>query len=350
MENQQAWTYRQAGVDIKRGQEAVNLFKPLAAQTMRPEVLGTWGGFASFFALDVEKYQQPVLVSGTDGVGTKLALAQQLNKHDSIGIDCVAMCVNDILVTGAQPLFFLDYIAVGKLEPKQVAAIVKGIALGCREAGCALIGGETAEMPGFYAPGKYDLAGFVVGVVEKEKIISGANIKPGDLVLGLASNGLHSNGFSLVRKIFLDVQGRSLEEYLPELGCTLGEELLKPTRIYVNLINSILERFTIKGMAHITGGGLVENIPRILPPNCQVEIKSNSWPWPPIFKLLAEGGNLATEELLNTFNLGIGYVLILEEAQARNLQAWLKEQGEVAYLLGEVTQGSGGLILRGEVK
>lgn len=349
MEPKQKWTYRQAGVDIEQGNATVKLLKPLLAQTKRPEVLGSIGGFGSFFALDLEKYEQPVLVSGTDGVGTKLLIAQQMGTQTTIGLDCVAMCVNDILVSGAEPLFFLDYIAVGKLEPQQVVEIVEGIAAGCQQAGCALIGGETAEMPGFYRPDEYDLAGFVVGVVEREKIIDGQKIVAGDVVVGLPATGLHSNGYSLARKIFFDVYQWSLEQYVPELGRTLGQELLQPTRIYVPLVREIIKNFSIKGMAHITGGGLLENIPRILPANCHVEIAEGAWPILPVFNLLATGGSIKTQEMLRTFNLGIGFVLVLEAAQGRQLLEWLQEKGEKAYLLGEVVSGSPGVTLRGLV-
>jgi phosphoribosylformylglycinamidine cyclo-ligase len=347
MEPKQKWTYREAGVDIDRGNEAVELFKPLVAQTMRKEVLGTLGGFGSFFALDLEKYKQPVLVSGTDGVGTKLAVAHKMRKHDTIGIDCVAMCVNDVLVSGAEPLFFLDYLAVGKLEPQQVAEIVKGITEGCLQAGCTLIGGETAEMPGFYRPGEYDVAGFVVGAVEREKIIDGQKIRPGDVIVGLPSTGLHSNGFSLARKIFFEIYDWSPEMFVEELGCTLGEELLKPTRIYVQLVQQILQKFSIKGMAHITGGGLLENPPRILPSTCHLEITYGSWSVPVVFKLLAQGGQIETLEMLRTFNMGIGFVLILDAESGPKLVKWLKEMGEEAYLIGQVVAGSPGVTIRG---
>ncbi|MGI6587376.1 MAG: phosphoribosylformylglycinamidine cyclo-ligase [Peptococcia bacterium] len=347
MEPKQKWTYREAGVDIDRGNEAVELFKPLVAQTIRKEVLGTLGGFGSFFALDLKKYKQPVLVSGTDGVGTKLAVAHKTRKHDTIGIDCVAMCVNDILVSGAEPLFFLDYLAVGKLEPQQVAEVVKGITEGCLQAGCTLIGGETAEMPGFYRPGEYDVAGFVVGAVEREKIIDGQTIMPGDVIVGLPSTGLHSNGFSLARKIFFEVYDWSPEMFVKEFGCTLGEELLKPTRIYVQLVQQILQKFSIKGMAHITGGGLLENPPRILPFTCHLEITYGSWPVPTVFKLLAQGGQIETLEMLRTFNMGIGFALILDTESGPKLVKWLKEMGEEAYVIGQVVAGSPGVTIRG---
>ncbi len=347
MEAKQSWTYREAGVDIDQGNKAVELIKPIVAKTMRPEVLGGIGGFGSLFALDIGKYQQPVLVSGTDGVGTKLAMAHKIGKHDTIGIDCVAMCVNDVLVLGAEPLFFLDYLAVGKLDPEQVAAIVTGIAEGCQQAGCALIGGETAEMPGFYRPGEYDVAGFTVGIVDRDKIIDGQTIRPGDVLVGLPSNGLHSNGFSLARKIFFEVYGWDPEKYVSELGCTLGEELLKSTRIYVKLVQQIMQKFTIKGMAHITGGGLMENLPRILPPDCHLEVEYGSWPVPTVFDLLAQGGKIETLEMLRTFNMGIGFVLILDAESGNSLIKWLKQKGEEAYIIGQAVIGIPGVSVRG---
>ncbi|MDD4047973.1 MAG: phosphoribosylformylglycinamidine cyclo-ligase [Clostridia bacterium] len=340
-------TYGEAGVSIDRGNEAIEMYKPLIKGTMRKEVLGGLGGFGSLFELDMGKYSKPVLVSGTDGVGTKLAVAHRMGKHDSIGIDCVAMCVNDILVSGAEPLFFLDYLAVGKLEPQQVTSIVAGVAEGCNQAGCALVGGETAEMPGFYRPGEYDVAGFAVGVVDKDKIIDGHEIKPGDVIVGLPSNGLHSNGFSLVRKIFFDVCKWNPDKYIAELGGTLGEELLKPTRIYVKLIKEILKEFSIKGMAHITGGGLIENPPRILPPGTHLEIDFNSWNVAPIFKILAESGGVETSEMMRTFNMGIGYTLILNAESGFELIKWLKDKGEEAYLIGRVVDGEPGVTLKG---
>jgi len=347
MEVKQSWTYREAGVDIEQGTKAVELIKSIVTKTMRPEVLGGLGGFGSLFALDIGKYKQPVLVSGTDGVGTKLAVAHKIGKHDTIGIDCVAMCVNDVLVSGAEPLFFLDYLAVGKLEPEQVAAIVTGIAEGCRQAGCALTGGETAEMPGFYRPGEYDVAGFTVGIVDRDKIVDGQAIKPGDVLVGLPSNGLHSNGFSLIRKIFFEVYGWDTESYIPELGCTLGEELLRPTKIYVKLVQQIMQKHTIKGMAHITGGGLMENPPRVLPPGCHLDIKAGAWPIPAVFELLAQGGKIEPLEMLRTFNMGIGFVLILDAESGNGLIKWLKQMGEEVYLIGQVVAGNPGVSVRG---
>lgn len=340
-------TYQAAGVDIDKGNQAVELFKPLVAKTLRPEVMGGIGGFGGLFALDIKKYKEPILVSGTDGVGTKLAVAHRIGKHDSIGIDCVAMCTNDILVLGAEPLFFLDYLAVGKLEPQQVAEIVAGIAEGCLLSGCALIGGETAEMPGFYRPGEYDVAGFAVGVVDREKIIDGKDIEPGDILIGLPSSGLHSNGYSLARKIFFERLGWEPDKEVPELGCTLGEELLRPTRIYVKLVQEIMANFRIKGMAHITGGGLIENPPRILPRGCHILLEYGSWEVPPVFNLLAEKGGVEDLEMLRTFNMGIGYVLVAAPEEGKRIQKWLAGKGEKSYRIGQVVRGEPGVTVRG---
>lgn len=340
-------TYQEAGVDINQGNKTVELIKPLVARTFRKEVLGGLGGFGALFALDMEKYKHPVLVSGTDGVGTKLAVSQLINKHDTVGIDCVAMCVNDILVSGAEPLFFLDYLAIGKLEPEQAAALVAGVAEGCAQAGCALVGGETAEMPGFYKPGEYEIAGFAVGAVEKDEIIDGSSIKPGDVVLGLASSGLHSNGYSLARKVFFDIYGWKPEDYVEKLGCTLGEELLKPTRIYVKLIRELLQNFSVKGMAHITGGGLIENPPRVLPDGTHIEIEYGSWQIPPVFSLLAEGGPVETLEMLRTFNMGIGFIIISEEQETAKIKQWLENKGEAVSIIGKVVEGTPGVTMKG---
>lgn len=340
-------TYRQAGVDIGQGNRAVELIKPLVKSTYRKEVLGGLGGFGALFALDMDKYRHPVLVSGTDGVGTKLVVAQLMKKHNTVGIDCVAMCVNDILVSGAEPLFFLDYLACGKLEPEQVADVVAGIAEGCRQAGCALIGGETAEMPGFYKNGEYEIAGFAVGVVERDRIIDGQSIKPGDLVLGIASNGLHSNGYSLARRVFYDRYNWSSDHFVERLGCTLGEELLKPTRIYVGLITEALRHFEIKGMAHITGGGLLENPPRVLPPGTHLELEYGTWQVPQVFCLIEEGGPVDRMEMLRTFNMGIGFVLIQNPQETQKLQEWLAAKGEKASIIGRVVEGMPGVTVRG---
>lgn len=338
--------YRQAGVDIDAGNETVERIKPHVARTLRPEVLTSLGGFGGGFLLDGTKYKEPLLVSGTDGVGTKLKIAFALDKHDTIGIDAVAMCVNDILVMGAEPLFFLDYLATGKLNPAVAEQIVKGVADGCEQAGCALIGGETAEMPGMYAPGEYDLAGFAVGVVERSRVIDGHGVRPGDLLIGLASSGLHSNGYSLVRKVLLADRGYALEQTLPSLERPLGEELLTPTRIYVKSVRSLLAQYTIKAMAHITGGGFLENIPRVLPAGTGVDIFKDSWPVPPIFSLLQRDGDIAEEEMFRTFNMGIGLILIVPAEEAEAVAEAATALGEKAYLIGRVTEGKGRVMLR----
>ncbi len=332
-------TYRAAGVDLRAASRAVELIRGLAGATHRPGVLGEVGGFGGFFALDTARYRRPVLVAATDGVGTKLRIAQVLDRHDTVGIDLVAMCANDVLVHGAEPLFFLDYLAVGRLVPERVASIVAGIAEGCRMAGCALIGGETAEMPGFYGPEEYDLAGFVVGVVEREALVDGGRIRPGDAVVGLASAGLHSNGYSLARKALLEAAGYRLDDRVPALGCTLGEELLRPTRIYVRTVLPLLGRYDVRGMAHITGGGLPENIVRILPPGTRVLLRPGSWPEPPVFGLIREAGRVAEEEMRRVFNLGVGFVLVVPAAQAPDLVGELRGQGEGAWVIGEVVAG-----------
>lgn len=337
--------YKQAGVDIAAGNEAVERMKKHVKRTFRPEVLTGLGGFGGLFGLDKDKYMEPVLVSGTDGVGTKLKLAFQMDKHDTIGIDAVAMCVNDVVVTGAEPLFFLDYLATGKLVPEKIEAIVAGVAEGCTQAGCALIGGETAEMPSMYTDGEYDIAGFTVGIVDKSKIIDGSTIQPGDAVIGLASSGVHSNGFSLVRRLLLEQKGYRLEDKLPELeGRTLGETLLEPTRIYVKQVLKLLESVQVKGMAHITGGGFIENIPRVLPDGVNVEIKTGAWPVPPIFGLIQQDGNITDRDMYTTFNMGVGMVLIVPAEQAEQAVAVAGAQGEQAYVIGEVTAGGSRIV------
>ncbi|MGI6224789.1 MAG: phosphoribosylformylglycinamidine cyclo-ligase [Peptococcales bacterium] len=339
MFSKQGLSYSEAGVDIDKGNEAVELIKPIVKSTFRPEVLTDLGGFGGLFALDTKKYQEPILVSGTDGVGTKLKLAFLMNKHNTIGIDAVAMCVNDVLVSGAEPLFFLDYLAVGKLEPYTVKEIVEGVAEGCRQAGCALIGGETAEMPGFYPVGEYDLAGFVVGIVDKNHIIDGREIKPGDVILGLPSSGLHSNGFSLARKVFLEKAGLKLQEDISELGGKLGDVLLEPTRIYVQLIKQILANHKVKGLAHITGGGLTENIPRVLPDNCQGVINRGAWPILPVFNLLQKLGNISEKEMYRTFNMGMGMILVVDKNEASMVMELCKTLGEKIYQIGFIAAG-----------
>src|SRR5512137_1191214 len=298
-------TYKDAGVDIEAGNSFVRMIKPLVKSTFRPEVMAEIGGFGGLFSLNTAKYKNPVLVSGTDGVGTKLKLAFMADRHDTVGIDLVAMCVNDIVVQGAEPLFFLDYLATGKLDPAKAADIVKGIAAGCVQAGCALIGGETAEMPGFYAAGEYDIAGFTVGVVDRDNLIDGSSITVGDTLIGLASSGLHSNGYSLARKVIFERMGLKIDSILPGTGATVADELLTPTRIYVKSILNLLRDFTINGIAHITGGGLLENIPRVLPQGCKAVIRKGSWTVPTIFDIIRDAGNIEESEMNRTLNCGI---------------------------------------------
>lgn len=331
--------YKNAGVDIAAGNEAVERMKKHVKRTFRPEVMTDLGGFGALFGLNKDKYEEPVLVSGTDGVGTKLKIAFAMDRHDTIGIDAVAMCVNDIVVQGAEPLFFLDYLACDKVVPEKIEAIVAGIAEGCHQSGCALIGGETAEMPGMYAEGEYDIAGFTVGVVDKSKIINGASIAPGDTVIGIASSGVHSNGFSLVRKLLLEQSGYSLHDEIPELGGKLGDVLLTPTKIYVKPLLALLEKVNVKGMAHITGGGFIENIPRMLPANVNVDIRYGSWPVLPIFELMQNKGSIANRDMFTTFNMGIGLVLVVSEGDAQQALELLKASGEEAYIIGSVTPG-----------
>jgi phosphoribosylformylglycinamidine cyclo-ligase len=328
--------YQKAGVDIHLGNAFVDRIKPLIRQTFSPQVITDIGGFSGLFRLDVSSYSEPVLVSSTDGVGTKLKVAQQLGEHRSIGIDLVAMCVNDIIVQGAQPLFFLDYLATGRLDLETQMAIIEGIVKGCRQAGCALIGGETAEMPGMYPVGEYDLAGFVVGIVERIKIIDGTGIRPGDRIIGLASSGLHSNGYSLVRKIFFDDLRMNPKESIPELNATLGEELLKPTRIYVQSLLSLIKDYPLKGMAHITGGGLTDNLPRILPADCQANIVKGSWPIHPIFSIIRRMGNVSEKEMHQVFNNGLGMILVVPSIQTQAIIARLQELGEQCFSIGEI--------------
>ncbi|CAG9621356.1 phosphoribosylformylglycinamidine cyclo-ligase [Sutcliffiella rhizosphaerae] len=339
--------YKQAGVDIEAGYEAVDRMKKHVAKTMRPEVMGGLGGFGGLFDLSAVNVKNPVLVSGTDGVGTKLMLAFQLDKHHTIGMDAVAMCVNDVVVQGAEPLYFLDYIACGKAVPERIENIVKGIAEGCEQAGCALIGGETAEMPGMYDESEYDLAGFTVGVVEKERLITGANIQAGNVLIGLSSSGIHSNGYSLVRKI---VANLDLNKKYPGLASTLGEALLTPTKIYVKPILEVLKKHTINGMAHVTGGGFIENIPRMLPEGLQAEIDYGTWPMPPIFDLLQEFGELERKEMFNIFNMGIGMVLAINEEILQDVVKILESNGEKAYLIGRVKEGEGITFGGGEMR
>jgi phosphoribosylformylglycinamidine cyclo-ligase len=339
--------YQAAGVGIDRGDEVVSRIRPWVEKTRRPEQLGGIGGFGGLFQLDTGRYRQPVLVSGTDGVGTKLALAQSLGIHHTIGIDAVAMCVNDILVSGAEPLFFLDYLATGRLEPAVAEAIVSGVATGCCQAGCALVGGETAEMPGFYRPGEYDIAGFAVGVAEKEELIDGATIAPGDRLIGLASSGAHSNGFSLTRKIVAERTGLALTDRVSEFGCSVGEELLRPTRIYVKTVLELLARSRsgrgarIKGMCHITGGGLLANPNRVLPPGLDIHLDWGSWPVPPVFEWLRRQGDIPLAEMLRVYNMGIGFGLFVSAGEAERLRADLAGLAEASWVIGTVTPGSG---------
>ena len=342
-------TYRDAGVDIDAGNESVSLIKDAVRATYRSEVMGDLGGFGGLFALNTKDYKEPVLVSGTDGVGTKLRLAFLLNKHDTIGQDAVAMCVNDILVQGAEPLFFLDYLAVGKLEPIQVAEIVTGVARACKESGCALIGGETAEMAGFYPIGEYDIAGFSVGVAERSKLITPARVKAGDVLLGLPSSGVHSNGYSLVRKIVFERKGFKGDEYMEELGQTIGEELLTPTRLYPRICLPLIREFDIHGMVHITGGGFYENIPRALPDHMGAEVNGAAWTIPPVFRLLQEWGNVDWTEMYRTFNMGIGMVLIVSSDEADRITAQLNAQNETVYHIGHVTEGAHEVVIKGGV-
>ncbi len=331
--------YKSAGVDVEAGYEAVKLMKQYVKKTYDGNVLGDLGSFGGFYALD-DREDGDCLVAGTDGVGTKLKYAFVLDKHDTIGIDAVAMCVNDIVCQGAKPLLFLDYIALSKLEPNKVATIVKGVAEGCCQSGCALIGGETAEMPGFYAKDEYDIAGFAVGIVNKKKIINGKNIKVGDKLIGLASSGIHSNGYSLVRKLFGEDK-KSLNKYNETLGCTPAEVVLTPTRIYVKTVLSIIEKFEIKGIAHITGGGFIENVPRIIPKGMGVHIDRSSYPLPKLFKALQEIAGIDDTKMCNTFNMGIGMVLAVDPQIATAVTDELNAMGEKAYIIGEVTDKEG---------
>lgn len=338
--------YKNAGVDIEAGYKSVELMKEHIKKTMREEVLTNIGGFSGAFSLDKFKnMEHPTLVSGTDGVGTKLKLAFIMDKHDTIGIDCVAMCVNDIACAGGEPLFFLDYIACGKNFPEKIATIVSGVADGCAQSDAALIGGETAEMPGFYPEDEYDLAGFAVGIVDQKDLITGQSIKAGDALIGIASSGVHSNGFSLVRKIF-DMTKESLETYYDELGKTLGEALLAPTKIYVKALRSVKEAgIVIKGCSHITGGGFYENIPRMLPDGVRAVIKKDSYEVPAIFRLMASTGNVEEEMMYNTYNMGIGMMLAVDASEADKTIAALKEAGEEAYLVGQIETGDKGVTL-----
>jgi phosphoribosylformylglycinamidine cyclo-ligase len=335
-------TYRTAGVDIEAGDEAVRRIAPLARATFRPEVLGGIGAFAGFVKVPTG-YAEPVLVSSTDGVGTKLKVAFLADRHDTVGIDLVAMSVNDLLVHGAEPLYFLDYIGAPKLEPGRIEAIVRGVADGCRQAHCALIGGETAELPDLYAPGEYDLAGFAVGIVERAKILDGAAVKPGDVVLGLASSGLHSNGYSLARRIVFDVMRLDLGAIFPDTGRTVGDVLLEPTRIYVRAVLPLRE--DVHAMAHITGGGITGNLPRVLPEGCRAIVRRRAWEVPPVFRALQAHGGIEDREMFRTFNMGIGYVLVAPPAHADRVMAALATAGQAVHVLGEIVSGERGVEL-----
>ncbi len=338
--------YKNAGVDIEAGYKSVELMKKHIQETMRKEVLTNIGGFSGAFSLESFKnMEKPTLVSGTDGVGTKLKLAFELDKHDTIGIDCVAMCVNDIACAGGEPLFFLDYIACGKNVPEKIATIVSGVAEGCKQAGAALIGGETAEMPGFYPIEEYDLAGFAVGIVDEKDLITGKDVKEGDVIIGIASSGVHSNGYSLVRKVF-EMKKEALEVYYEELGSTLGEALLTPTKIYVKALRSLKDGgVKVKACSHITGGGFYENIPRMLPDNMHAVIEKDSYEVPAIFKLLAKQGEIAEEMMYNTYNMGIGMMIAVDKDAVENAKKLLEEVGETAYVIGEVKAGEKGVTL-----
>ena len=348
MEQKKVITYADSGVDIDAGNKAVELMKDSVRASYRPEVIGDIGGFGGLCALP-GKYKEPILVSGTDGVGTKLKIAFMMNKHDTIGQDAVAMCVNDVLVQGAEPLFFLDYIAVDKVNSQKVADIVAGVARACKESGCALIGGETAEMSGFYAKDEYDIAGFSVGVVEKSKMITGDKVAVGDVLLGLPSSGVHSNGFSLVRKICFDAMGFTVDTPIPEFGKTLGEELITPTRLYPRTCLPLIEKFDIHGMVHVTGGGFYDNIPRVLPKDCDALINADAWKMPVVFKKLQEWGNVPWHEMYRTFNMGVGMVLVVSPKEADAVRAHLKANNETFYELGSVVKGSQQAIVKGGV-
>jgi phosphoribosylformylglycinamidine cyclo-ligase len=333
-------TYRDSGVDIDAGDEFVDRIKPLVRSTFRQEVLTDLGGFGGLFRLQAKKYEDPVLVSGTDGVGTKLRVAFLMDQHDTIGIDLVAMCVNDIAVSGAEPLFFLDYFATGKLSVPKAQEVVKGIAEGCRQAGCALIGGETAEMPSMYGNGEYDLAGFAVGVVDRPKIIDGRAIAPGDVIIGLASSGLHSNGYSLARRVLFEQAKLTVTSRVPELATTVGEALLVPTRIYAKQILALIQEHPIKGIAHITGGGITENLPRVFPSGVRARIHRDRWVVPPICSLISRLGSVERDEMYRVFNMGIGLILVVPAGSADAVIARAKALGDQGYVIGEIVAGT----------
>ncbi len=329
-------TYADAGVDIDKANSLVDSIKKIASQTRRPGVMGDIGGFGGLFSLSLDNLKRPVLVSSTDGVGTKLKIAFELDKHDTIGIDLVAMCVNDIVVQGAKPLFFLDYLSMGHLKIETAEEVIKGIGEGCRQAQCALIGGETAEMPGFYSGSEYDLAGFAVGVVDDSKIVDGSEIRPGCQLVGIASSGIHSNGFSLVRKICFELMKLKVEDYVTDLGKTLGEELLTPTRIYARPLMNLLRDFPVRGIAHITGGGIPDNILRVIPDRCKVRIRKGSWEVPPVFNFLQKAGNIEEYEMMRTFNCGIGMIAVVPKDAADEVLQRLAGMDEKAYIIGDI--------------
>lgn len=346
--NEKPVTYLDAGVDVESGNQLIQKIKHRVERTYTPGVLGSLGGFSGLFSLANHSMKEPVLVSSTDGVGTKIRFAVLMNEHHQIGQDCVAMSVNDVVAQGAKPLFFLDYIAVGKLNHDHIESLISGISAACEDCGCALIGGETSEMSSFYGDGNYDVAGFAVGIVDKEQCITGETIEVGDIVLGLPSSGLHSNGFSLVRHIILERKQLPLDTYIDELGRTIGEEVLEPTKLYVKQILPLVESGYVKGMAHITGGSFYDNIPRILPKGMAVTINSNAWPVLPIFTLLQRWGNVEPKEMYHTFNMGIGMVLVVKPEVVESIVALLHEQGEVVYSIGIVTEGDGEVTIVGE--
>ena len=331
-------TYADAGVDIKKADNIINSIKKIATSTRVPGVMSEIGGFGGLFSLNTSNIKSPVLVSSTDGVGTKLKIAFLMDKHDTIGIDLVAMCVNDIAVQGAKPLFFLDYLSMGNLKKDVITSIISGIGQGCKEAKCALIGGETAEMPGFYQPGEYDLAGFTVGIVDNNKIVDGSEIRVGDKLIGIASSGLHSNGYSLVRKVCFEVLKLKVDAHIDDFGCTLGEELLRPTRIYSETIQSLIKDLPIQGLAHITGGGIIDNISRIIPKACNIALYKDSWEKPPIFDFLQKAGKISDNEMLRTFNTGIGLVVIVPDKVAQDITLRLNGMDEKAWIIGEMVE------------
>jgi phosphoribosylformylglycinamidine cyclo-ligase len=339
-------SYRDAGVDIEAANEAKSRIRELARRTFTPNVMTEIGSFGGMFRADFRGMAEPVLVSSADGVGTKLRVAFMTGIHNTVGYDLVCHCVNDILVQGARPLFFLDYIATGRLSPDVVAQLIEGLARGCQEAGCALIGGETAEMPGFYADGEYDVAGFIVGVVDRSRIIDGSRIEPGDVAIALPSVGLHTNGYSLARKLFFDIAGFRHDTYVQELGCTVAEELLKPHRSYLGAVEGMLDWGAIKGIAHITGGGLVENIPRILPRGVGIEIDLGSWPILPVFDVMRKIGNVSDREMHRTFNMGVGLVIVTSPADADRVRGFLAERGERHYDIGRIREGSQEVLIK----